>query len=407
MGDFNSMFPNFLTQCLSLKTLLTPIAFLLITGGLIASTIAHHRSGNAQLQAIGKMIVLIMLIVFLPSWGNQIVTIVSDTVTNVLKVDPAKIHDQYQAALQMKKSTDGNTSWWEKLINFPSIMEALVSGVFMILGWFASAIEWWAYILQTAILFMGYSLSPIFIGMLAFPSLQQTGRNYLLNLVGIMIWPLGWGVAGLVTQGMIDFMTDQSFLSSSSAPNTLYSLQNLMGLAFLGIWIIFSTIAAPIAIQRAITTGQSAASSLFSGAASAGRAAATAGATTFAGGGAGGLRTAFAAAAATEAMVNSSLGESGSIIGSLAQMNSRNSGQEGGQSKEKQSEGSPSRDGWQRGLASRFAFWPAQSLPIRLLAVFPIHHPIQDNRRRILPARRNRSGRLAPPLHRSARRAAE
>jgi hypothetical protein len=339
MGDFNSMFPNFLTQCLSLKTLLTPIAFLLITGGLIASTIAHHRSGNAQLQAIGKMIVLITLIVFLPTWGNEIVSIVSDTVTNVLKVDPAKIHDQYQAALQMKKSTDGNTSWWEKLINFPSIMEALVSGVFMILGWFASAIEWWAYILQTAILFIGYSLSPIFIGMLAFPSLQQTGRNYLLNLVGIMIWPLGWGVAGLVTQGMIDFMTDQSFLSSSSAPNTLYSLQNLMGLAFLGIWIIFSTIAAPIAIQRAITTGQSAASSLFSGAASAGRAAATAGATTFAGGGAGGIRTAFAAAAATEAMVNSSLGESGSIIGSLAQMNSRNSGQEGGQSKEKQSEG--------------------------------------------------------------------
>ena len=78
MGDFNSMFPNFLAQCLSLKTLLTPIAFLLITGGLIASTIAHHRSGNAQLQAIGKVIVLIMLIVFLPTWGNQIVSIVDE-----------------------------------------------------------------------------------------------------------------------------------------------------------------------------------------------------------------------------------------------------------------------------------------------------------------------------------------
>ncbi len=105
MGDFNSMFPNFLTQCLSLKTLLTPIAFLLMTGGLMASTIAHHRSGNAQLQAIGKMIVLIMLIVFLPTWGNQIVSIVDDTVKNVLKVDPAKIHDQYQAALELKKSS--------------------------------------------------------------------------------------------------------------------------------------------------------------------------------------------------------------------------------------------------------------------------------------------------------------
>jgi len=91
----------------------------------------------------------------------------------------------------------------------------------------------------------------IFIGMLAFPSLQNVGRNYLLNLLGIMIWPLGWGVAGLITQGMIDFMTDQSFLSSQNASGVIgYSLQNLMGLAFLGIWIIFSTIAAPVIIQK-------------------------------------------------------------------------------------------------------------------------------------------------------------
>jgi hypothetical protein len=195
-------------------------------------------------------------------------------------------------------------------------------------------------------LFIGYSLSPIFIGMLAFPSLQNIGRNYLLNLLGIMIWPLGWGVAGLITQGMIDFMTDQSFLSSSSAPNTLYSLQNLMGLAFLGIWIIFSTIAAPVIIQKALTTGNSVASSLFSGAFSAGRAAAAAGATALAGDATTGIKTAIAAAAATEALVNSSLGENGgSVIGSLAQMNSRNSGQERDEPKEKQSEGSfPSND---------------------------------------------------------------
>ena len=220
MGDFNSMFPNFLAQCLSLKTLLTPVAFLLVTGGLMASTIAHHRSGNAQLQAIGKVIVLIMLIVFLPTWGNQIVSIVDDTVKNVLKVDPAKIHDQYQAALQIKKSSDGNQSWWDKLVNFPaSMVESLMSVAFIILGWLASTIEWWAYILQSAILFIGYALSPIFIGMLAFPSLQNVGRNYLLNLLGIMIWPLGWGVAGLITQGMISFMTDQSFLSSQKIGN--------------------------------------------------------------------------------------------------------------------------------------------------------------------------------------------
>ncbi len=326
------MFPNFLNQCLSLKNLLTPVAFVLISGGLIGSTIANYHNGAAQLHSIGRIIVFAMLIVFLPSWGNQIVSIVSDTVTNVLNVDPAKIHDQYQAALQLKKSSDGNSSWWERLIHFPDIMEGIISAVFVVLGWLASTIEWWAYILQTAILFIGYALSPIFIGMLAFPSLQSIGRTYLLNLVGIMLWPFGWGVAGLITQGMIDFMTDQSFLSSGSASGVaLYSLQNLMGLAFLGIWIIFSTIAAPVVIQKSVGRGQSAASELFKGGFSAGRSAVTTGAMTMASGGTSGIKGAIAAGAmaavaGTESLATASMNEGhggSSLIGSLAQMNSR------------------------------------------------------------------------------------
>jgi len=359
------MFPNFLSQCLSLKTLLTPIAYLLITGGLIASTIAHHRSGSAALHNVGKIIVLLMLLVFLPTWGNQVVSIVDDLVKNTLKVDPAQIHDQYQAALQLKKSDGGDKSWWEKVFDFPSLTEALMTVAFMILGWLASAIEWWAYILQSAILFIGYALSPIFIGMLTFPSVQQIGRRFLMNLLGVMIWPLGWGVAGLITQGVLDFMTDRSFLSSASSTGVAYSLQNLMGLAFLGIWIIFSTIAAPTIIQRAIATGSSAASDLLSGAFAAGSAAGTAGVMTLAGmaggkslgGGNGasaaGIKSAViggaavgavAAMTAAETLVSSSINEGrggSSLIGSLARMNSggRNGGNAGGNSNQNSGRG--------------------------------------------------------------------
>jgi hypothetical protein len=239
--------------------------------------------------------------------------------------------------LQLKKSADGNSSWWEKIINFrTSILEGMMSVAFLILGWLASTIEWWAYILQTAILFIGYALSPVFIGMLAFPSLQNTGRAYLLNLVGVMLWPLGWGVAGLITQGVIDFMTDRSFLYApplgiEPAGADLYSLQNLMGLAFLGIWIIFSTIAAPVVIQKSVGRGQSAASEFFRGGFGAGRAAAATVATTLASGGAGGIKGAIAAgamaaAAGVESLAGASINEgrdSGSLIGSLAQMNNR------------------------------------------------------------------------------------
>lgn len=184
--------------------------------------------------------------------------------------------------------------------------------------------------LQNAILFIGYALSPIFIGMSAFPSLQEVGRRYLLNLLGVMIWPLGWGVAASVTQGMLTFMTDRSFLTTSAVRNNLYSLQNLMGLAFLGIWLIFSTIAAPVIIQKSIATGRSAGSDLFGGAFASARTVAGATAATLVGVGNGsrGIKNAIAASAVTAAAATESLmaasvngGFGGvSLIGSLAQM---------------------------------------------------------------------------------------
>jgi hypothetical protein len=190
-------------------------------------------------------------------------------------------------------------------------------------------------------------------GSLSSGASSALGIVMLIGFIFGTICVVGGGFAGLITQGMIDFMTDQSFLSSSSAPNTLYSLQNLMGLAFLGIWIIFSTIAAPVAIQKAIATGHSAVSSLFSGGFAAGRAAATAGATTFADGGAAGIKNAIAAgamatAAATESLAASSMsdghGSGGSLLGSLAQMNNRSHERERDKEAQNKPQGFPPND---------------------------------------------------------------
>ena len=104
-----------------------------------------------------------------------------------------------------------------------------------------------------------------------------------------------------------------------------------MGLAFLGIWIIFSTIAAPVVIQKSIGKGHSAASEFFKGGFGAGRAAATTVATTMSSGGGTGVKGAIAAgalaaAAGTESLAMASMNEGndgGSLIGSLAQTNNR------------------------------------------------------------------------------------
>lgn len=337
MPDFNSLFPNFTNRCVELMQILMPVAYLLIVGGMISSTVTGHRSGGAYIRTFGRTIVFIVLMTFLVSWGNEICTIVDSTVKNVLRVDPSKVYDDYQQALEMQKAAAGERSWWEKVFQWQSsVLEAIITGIFFVFGWIAGALMWWGYLLQKVILFLGYGLSPVFVGFLAFQSLHEVGKRYFLNLVGVMLWPLGWGVAGLVTQSMIDFMTERSFLRAWPivGGNELYSLQNLMGVAFLAIWLIFSTIAAPVIIQKAIATGSMAASHLLSGAFAAGRATVGAGASALVATGSGAASIGDAvkagivtAAAGFESLSAASLNGGyggGSLVGSLAETRAGN-----------------------------------------------------------------------------------
>jgi hypothetical protein len=124
-------------------------------------------------------------------------------------------------------------------------------------------------------------------------------------------------------------MSDQSFLASGGFTGaTGYGLQNLMGLAALALWLISSTIAAPIILQKAIATGAQVGQALLATAATGGVAGATAGvgaATSFgAAGGLGGFiagttagGTAALIGAAEASATGSSYSPLGHMLGSL------------------------------------------------------------------------------------------
>ena len=145
----------------------------------------------------------------------------------------------------------------------------------------------------------------------------------------ILLTGAAGSIGTVLTAGLIDFMSDQSFLASGGiAAGAGYGLQNLMGLAVLAIWLISSTIAGPIIIQKAIATGAQVGQGLAATAATAGVAGLTAGAGAAAalsakGGVAGALAgVAGGAAAATigaaeASMSGSSYSPMGNLVGSL------------------------------------------------------------------------------------------
>ena len=329
MNDFNTLFPNFLTKCGEMNRVLTPVAFVLFAIGIISSTVTGQRSPGAYLRTIGRTLAFAAVLASLASWGNDVSAIVDSTVKNTLKADPSGVYEQYQKTLAVKKGTSGSKSWWD-MLNAQAIFEACISAVMWLLGFIASVLVFFAYLVQKFILYTGYALAPILIGFLAVRTLHSIGVSFLLGYAGVLCWPLGWGAASILTSGLLDFMSDQSFVSLGGVGGAAgYGLQNLMGLAALALWLISSTIAAPYIIQKAISTGVQVGQALASTAATAGSAGATAGAgaagALSSGGGVGGALAGLgggAAAAAMGAAEASSSGSSyspmGSMVGSLA-----------------------------------------------------------------------------------------
>ena len=254
MATFDSIFPTFLAKCGELHTLLLSVAFALFIVGVIA-TMQHRSSHKSILNLLLRLLILTSLLVFLPVWGNTLQNLLQNSILSGLGVDPANVYHQFNQLLIIKRDPAAPSSWWDVMSQLQNVTtDLIISAVLWLVAQFASLMMFWGYIFQTIILNLGYALSPLLIGLMAIPALKHTGNRYLMNLVGVLLWPLGWALAALVTQGILDFMTDPSF-EYIDPTSTLPGLQKTIGTAAVGFWIIFSTIAAPVIIQNVITHG--------------------------------------------------------------------------------------------------------------------------------------------------------
>lgn len=266
MASFESIFPTFLQKCAELHELLRIVAFALFIVGTILHVL-HGFTGKTLILHMVRLFVLTALLVMLPRWGNEVQALLQTSILDGLGVDPSNVQDQYNQLLVIKRDSGATqSSWWDVIGDLAGFtVEKIVSGVLWLVGSFASLLIFWAYIIQKFILFSAYALSPLLIGLMAIRPLRSVGSRYLTHLVGVLLWPLGWAVAALITQGILDFMTDPAtrFIDPTA---TLYTLQATFGVAVVAFWIVFSTVAAPVVIQKVLTQGELAGSQLISGA---------------------------------------------------------------------------------------------------------------------------------------------
>ena len=105
-----------------------------------------------------------------------------------------------------------------------------------------------------ALFAVAIAVSPVFFGLLLVRGLDGIASRFLTGFVAICLWPLGWGIASLITNLLLDFALNTANNLGLGAVN--YLSGGVLWWIGLGAWTIGSTLAAPWMISRQIAAGQ-------------------------------------------------------------------------------------------------------------------------------------------------------
>jgi hypothetical protein len=137
------------------------------------------------------------------------------------------------------------------LDGLPAFLLGFFVMVLCVVGMF---LMWLMSLLQQMLCSVAIAVSPVFFGLLLVRGLDGIASRFLTGFVAICLWPLGWGIASLITNLLLDFALNTANNLGLGAVN--YLSGGVLWWIGLGAWTIGSTVAAPWMISRQIAAGQ-------------------------------------------------------------------------------------------------------------------------------------------------------
>ncbi len=244
-------------------TTLLPITFVLMVFALWSQISNGSRSGTMYLRALAHAIAIVVVVSQIGNWLDQGKEVVHSLVFDTLEADPGAVYEKYKAMTASSSDEAESGGFWHTIFNLSEkqLFKGLITAMLWTIQWIAKFVVFIADVIYHLALAFALASSPIFIGFLAVKSLSYIGFKFLLTTAGILLWPLGWGFASLVTDTLLEIMAQESFVESTG----MEALKNLLAVAVAGLWMIFSTIAAPMVIKAMISEGINAGTAMISG----------------------------------------------------------------------------------------------------------------------------------------------
>ena len=262
---FSEVFPELLAAARDVHSTLIPVAMVILFAALVFSAWHGSMAGDtgSMLRSVGSVGILAVVILMFPDWVDEL-THVAQLLIRELDVDPSEVHLTF-AQLLTGAAQGQDVGFWDVLwADEGGIGKAFIYLSVWLLGKIAWLVVWLAYLLQHIIAVLAIATSPIMLAMFSINATRGVAVKFLLSLFGVILWPLGWAIANIVTEALLQLAVNNRIYVITEHDSILFGNQTLAFILLLGLWMLVSTIAAPIVISKAIQSGSQVGASFLS-----------------------------------------------------------------------------------------------------------------------------------------------
>lgn len=259
IGDF---FPELLEQALSFSAVMTPIAFLLVVVGIIASGVRGLGGDiSGMWSGITRALVICILIAILPEIVNGM-QLAAYALVQETGADPSESSEKFaNLIVGQSESESGETGFMDILFHDRGgLGKAILYAVLMLVSFIALVIQYIFFVIQQVLVIYGIALGGIFLAMFMVDSLKGIAVKYFLGLVAILTYPLGWGLGDIVTTALLRRAADAGIYEEGVTGFISTSSQSFFFAVVVSVWLLISTIGFPLLINTIVTSGANAGS---------------------------------------------------------------------------------------------------------------------------------------------------
>ncbi len=254
MTPFEQAFPGFVKSCTDLNAALLPWAMVLL---IIAFAVEFWHGPPSPVRLI-QFIVLVFFVILLLAKSHKLVTdgqvFVQQWVEQNIPARPENVAARYKELLASAQNAPSgqDVSFWDTLFS-ANWFEAIMYAVLTLISWLAMAVLFFVYSVQRAVLLLCWAISPLLFPCLAIRPVSSLGLRHALRILSIELWPIGLALAATFTDGLLDAAAAQDFVGGGSVVGSLgYGLKTLLAVGVVALWIMFSSVLAPVYIQKLI-----------------------------------------------------------------------------------------------------------------------------------------------------------